>query len=50
MTSEGSQVVLKVIKLGEVDGNVRVSLSNDGGTAKGWQNSNKLQDNKPFSF
>ena len=35
MTSEGGQVVLEVIKFGEVDGNVRISLSTDGGTAKG---------------
>ena len=40
MTSEGSQVVLEVLKFGEVDGNVRVSLSTDGGTATGWHNSN----------
>ena len=51
MTSEGSQVVLEVLKFGEVDGNVRVSLSTDGGTATGWQKfSNKLHIIMPFSF
>ena len=42
MTSEVGQVVLEVIKFGDVDGNVRVSLSTYGGTATGWHNSNRL--------
>ena len=35
MTSEGSQVVLEVIKFGEVDENISVSLFTDSGTATG---------------
>ena len=35
MTSEGSQVVLEVLKFGEVYRNISVSLSTDSGTATG---------------
>ena len=35
MTSEGSQVVLEIIKFGEVYGNISVTLSTDSGTATG---------------
>ena len=40
MTSEGSQVVLEIIKFGEVDENISVLLSTDSGTATGWHTNN----------